>query len=283
MDSSDADGLGYHDVDGDPHTAVLVANMNATAAWRATQRLLAWEREHLGLVDGERLLDVGCGRGEAAISLGFDLGTTGELVGVDASAAMLDVARRRSGVAPCAERFSVGDARSLDETDQSFDVVRSERTLQWLSEPASVVAEFVRVLRPGGRLSLTDTDWSTLHLDVGDPHITKMVRDGLRVERSRPSNVGRRRRRASDCLPWKLSRPVDPSCAGICPCSARCSPVRPVSPVRSTISQPASTTRSRLSIPHDGRRTAGIELARGHRRSDAARRRLDFYERHLDR
>ena len=192
MGSTDAHGLGYHDVDGDPHTAVLVANMDATAEWRATQRLRAWERQQLGLVDGERVLDVGCGRGEAAISLGADLGTTGELVGVDASAAMLEVARRRSREVPCAVRFSVGDARSLAEADQSFDVVRSERTLQWLPEPGSVVAEFVRVLRSGGRLSLIDTDWSTLHLDVGDPQITSMVSDGLSVERNRPSNVGRR-------------------------------------------------------------------------------------------
>lgn len=57
---------------------------------------------------------------------------------------------------------------------------------------ASIVAEFVRVVQSGGRLALTDTDWSTLHLDVGDPQITKMVRNGLHVERNRPSNVGRR-------------------------------------------------------------------------------------------
>ncbi len=192
MGSTDAYGLGYHDVDGDPHTAVLVGNMDATAGWPATQRLRAWERQQLGLVDGERLLDVGCGRGEAAISLGVDLGATGELIGVDASEAMLEVARRRSSEVPCAVRFSVGDARSLAEANDSFDVVRSERTLQWLPDPGSVVAEFVRVLRSRGRLSLIDTDWSTLLLDVGDPKITSMVTEGLRVERNRPSNVGRR-------------------------------------------------------------------------------------------
>lgn len=92
---------------------------------------------------------------------------------------MLDRARRRSRVVPRAVRFSVGGARSLAEADQSLDVVRSERTLQWLSEPADVVAEFVRVLRSGGgRLSLIDTDWSTLLLDVGDAQITSMVREG---------------------------------------------------------------------------------------------------------
>ena len=192
MDPSDPYGLGYRDVDGDPHTAVLVSNMDATAEWQATQRLRAWERQHLGLVDGERLLDVGCGLGDAAISLAGDLGTTGELVGVDASAAMLEVARQRSSEAPCAVRFLVGDARSLELADDSFDAVRSERTLQWVPDPEIVVAGFARVLRSGGRLSLIDTDWSTLRLDVGDPAITKVVRDGLRVERNRPSNVGRR-------------------------------------------------------------------------------------------
>ena len=192
MGSSDAYGLGYHDVDADSHTEVLVANMDATAQWPATQRLRAWERRQLGVVEGERVLDVGCWRGEVAVSFGFDLGVTGELVGIDTSAAMLDVARRQASEVPCALRFSVGDARSLDEADHSFDVVRSERTLQWLPDPGGVVAEFVRVLRPGGRLSLIDTDWSTLILDVGDPRVTDMVTEAMRVERNRPSNVGRR-------------------------------------------------------------------------------------------
>ncbi len=192
MGSSDAHRLGYHDVDSDAHAAVLVTNMGATAQWEATKRLRAWERRQLGLREGERLLDVGCGRGEAAISLGSDLGAQGELVGIDASAAMLEVARRHSDEVPCAVRFSVGDARSLDEPDGSFDVVRSERTLQWLQSPARVVEEWVRVVRHHGRLSLIDTDWSTLHVDVGDDDITEIIREGLRNERNRPSNVGRR-------------------------------------------------------------------------------------------
>ena len=105
---------------------------------------------------------------------------------------MLSVARRRSSHTPCPVRFSVGDARSLGEADGTFDVVRSERLLQWVPGPEMVVAELVRVLRPGGRLSLIDTDWSTLRLDVDDPRIARAVRERLRVERRRPSNVGRR-------------------------------------------------------------------------------------------
>ncbi len=48
------------------------------------------------------------------------------------------------------------------------------------------------MLRPGGRISLIDTDWSTLQLDVGDSTVAARVREAMRAERSRPSNVGSR-------------------------------------------------------------------------------------------
>ena len=101
-------------------------------------------------------------------------------------------------------RFSVGDAHALDEPDDAFDAVRSERTLQWLADPAAAVAEMVRVVRPGGRVSLIDTDWSTFTIDVGDDALAALVRDGMRTERHRPSNVGGRLHdlvRAAGCTP----------------------------------------------------------------------------------
>jgi ubiquinone/menaquinone biosynthesis C-methylase UbiE len=81
---------------------------------------------------------------------------------------------------------------ALAEPDSSFDVVRSERTLQWLPDPELAVAEMVRVLRPGGRLALIDTDWSTFDIDVGDDELRQRVRNAMHIERRRPSNVGRR-------------------------------------------------------------------------------------------
>ncbi|HET7829676.1 MAG TPA: methyltransferase domain-containing protein [Candidatus Limnocylindrales bacterium] len=171
---------------------MLIDAMDETAAWDATIRLRSWEREHLGLARGERLLDVGCGLGEAAIALAQDLAEGGEVVGIDASEKMLGVARVNARAARRRMRFSVGDARSLEEPDDSFDVARSERTLQWLADPASAVAEMVRVVRPGGRISLIDTDWSTFTIDVGDDAIAGLIHDLMRTERNRASNVGRR-------------------------------------------------------------------------------------------
>jgi SAM-dependent methyltransferase len=192
MATDDTHRLGYHRVDADPNVDVLLATMDETAGWDATLLLRSWERIHLALARGERLLDVGCGLGEAALELAQDLGEGGEVVGVDTSETMLRVARFNARTTRCRVRFTVGDATSLDEPDDSFDAARSERTLQWLADPAGAVADMVRVVHPGGRVSLIDTDWSTLTIDVGDAALTALVRDGMRTERNRPSNIGRR-------------------------------------------------------------------------------------------
>jgi SAM-dependent methyltransferase len=185
-------GLGYERVDDDPNVAVLLATMDATAGWEATRRLREWEREQLRLDAGQRLLDVGCGLGDAALALAEHLGEDGEVVGVDASAEMIAVAQKRAGGARCQVRFVVGDALALDEPDHYFDVARSERTLQWLTDPRAAVLEMARTLRAGGMISLIDSDWSTFTLDVDDDDLARRVRAAMHTERGRPSNIGRR-------------------------------------------------------------------------------------------
>ena len=113
------------------------------------------------------------------------------------------------GRARCRVRFTVGDACSLDEPDDSFDVARSERTLQWLADPAAAVAEMVRVVRPGGRVSLIDTDWSTFTIDVGDDALASLVRDAdangaQSTLQRRPATARPRRRR------WLRTRSREP-------------------------------------------------------------------------
>ena len=191
MERHETHGLSYERVDDDPNVSVLLATMDATSAWEATRNLRAWEREQLGLRGDQRLLDVGCGRGDATLLLAEDLASGGEVVGVDASREMVAVARSLAGGVRCRVRFKPGDACALDELDESFDVVRSERTLQWLADPDAAVAEMARVVRPAGHVSLIDTDWSTFGLDVGDEGLSRRVRDAMGTERRRPSNIGR--------------------------------------------------------------------------------------------
>lgn len=188
----DTHRLGYREVDDDANVEVLLGAMDATGEWPAVRELRVWERRELGLRSGERLLDVGCGLGDAALALTADLGDAGDLVGIDSSAAMVAAANARAAGARCRVRFAVGDASALDEPDDSFDAVRCERTLQWVVDPSAAVREMTRVVRPGGRVSLIDTDWSTFTIDIGDPWVTEVVRGAFATERRRPSNVGRR-------------------------------------------------------------------------------------------
>ena len=135
MATEDTHGLGYQRVDDDPNVDVLIATMDGTAGWDATLRLRSWERAHLGLAHGQRLLDVGCGLGEAALVLAEDLGDRWGSRRHRRVRRMLRVARSNAAAARCRVRFTVGDAGSLDEPDDSFDAARSERTLQWLADP----------------------------------------------------------------------------------------------------------------------------------------------------
>lgn len=184
--------IGFEVVDEQPDVGMLFSAMDETAQWEATKQLRAWEREQLSLRPGQRLLDVGCGLGDAALALSIDLGDEGEVVGIDGSELMLAEAQRRATDATCRFRFTVGDAGALYEPDAGFDAVRSERMLQWVPDPARAVAEMARVLRPGGLVCLADSDWTTLVFDVDDADITRRVGETFGVDRVRQTTVGGR-------------------------------------------------------------------------------------------
>jgi SAM-dependent methyltransferase len=182
--------IGFTTVDAQPETGLLIEAMDATAKWPAVIQLREWEHERLGLAPGQSLLDVGCGIGEVALALSADLAPGGHVVGIDASEAMLTVARERSAGSDVDITFRTGDAGALDEPDASFDACRSERMLQWLIEPEAAVDEMIRVVKPGGRISLIDTDWRTLAADVDDHDHLSAVTEALRALRGVPAAVG---------------------------------------------------------------------------------------------
>ena len=184
---------GFTDVDGSQQQAHMLAAMDATARWPAVVRLRSWERDRLRLSPGERLLDVGCGLADAALGLAVDLDPGGEVVGVDSSEAMLDEAQRRWS-SPVRATFTTGDATKLDLPDAAFDAVRSERTLQWIEEPDAAFAELVRVLRPCGRIVVTDTDWRTFAQDHPSPDVADRFVAALRANRGPQAGVGGRLR-----------------------------------------------------------------------------------------
>jgi ubiquinone/menaquinone biosynthesis C-methylase UbiE len=108
--------------------------------------------ERLGLDEGARVLDVGCGTGRLARWIAERLGSRGSVVGLDPLEHRISVARSHGGAA----RFEVGRAEDLGAfEDRSFDAVCLSSVLHWVSDKARALAEARRVLRPGGRLAVT--------------------------------------------------------------------------------------------------------------------------------
>jgi ubiquinone/menaquinone biosynthesis C-methylase UbiE len=109
-------------------------------------------------------LDAACGTGRHAAKL-VELGH--RVVGVDSTEAMLEVARAN---APAAE-FRLGRLESLPVEDDSVDIVTCALALTHVEALAPIMHEFVRVLRPGGQVVLSDVHpYATLTGSIaGDP------------------------------------------------------------------------------------------------------------------
>jgi SAM-dependent methyltransferase len=155
----------------DSMTGRLVGALDAQAAISGVRGLRAWGHAGLAARPGERALDVGAGTGSETQVLAAAVGPDGEAVGVEPNAGLRAVAGQRADQAGSTARFVDGDALALPLGDASVDVVWCERVFQHLAEPGRAAAEIARVLRPGGRVALLDTDWATTILHPGDPAV----------------------------------------------------------------------------------------------------------------
>ncbi len=107
-----------------------------------------------GLAPGAVVADVGTGTGFVAAGLAR---TASKVYGFDASAAMLDVARRNLAALPNVEfREAPGDCLPL--ADSALDGVFANMYLHHAPKPRTAIQEMIRVLKPGGVLCLTDLD-----------------------------------------------------------------------------------------------------------------------------
>lgn len=121
----------------------------------------------LALAPGERVLDVGCGPGLLCAEMAGAVGSAGTVVGVDTADSMLRIASQNgTGFGQMSVRS--GEATSLPADDAAFDAVVCTQVLEYVHDVTAALAEFRRVLRPGGRLLLVDTDWASCVWASGD-------------------------------------------------------------------------------------------------------------------
>jgi ubiquinone/menaquinone biosynthesis C-methylase UbiE len=137
-----------------------------------SQAMAIWPQEtpllrRYGLPDDIRILDAGCGTGEASRRLA-ELFPRSEVLGIDIIDAHLELARERAAHIGPRLRFEHKDLFALDIPDNSFDLTVNRHVIHSIPHADRVLAELARVTRPGGRLHLISEDYGMLHFQKGD-------------------------------------------------------------------------------------------------------------------
>jgi SAM-dependent methyltransferase len=160
-----------------------------TAAERATFAQPLFE-------PGMWVVDLGCGPG--SITLGLAAGS--RVTGVDLDAGQVAMARaaaRRAGRSTV--DFVVASAYDLPFAEGSVDVAFSHALFEHLSRPADALAELHRILKPGGRLALSTSDWSKARLRPKTANVDAALRGHYLLRRRAGGNPFAGRNIADHC------------------------------------------------------------------------------------
>ena len=119
---------------------------------------------------GERVLDVGCGRGASALPAAEAVGSTGSVLATDLAPSMVEDVRGQSEAMPWL-RAEVGDAEQ--PPDGPVDLIQASLVLFFLPNLDAALARYREVLAPGGRLGLTwfgerDKRWDAVFAALTD-------------------------------------------------------------------------------------------------------------------
>ncbi len=126
---------------------------------------------------GEHILELGTGNGIFARELIHSVGSDGHVIGLDSSDAILEMARH---LCPNGE-FLLGDAQDLPFEDARFDAIVAAQVFCFLGDVDHALSEAFRVLKPGGRMIILETDWDTLVWHTQNPELMGRMLDAYKA------------------------------------------------------------------------------------------------------
>ena len=141
--------------------------------WPEARRIIA----DLGLPPGSRGLDVGCGVGLYALWLAQAVGAGGRVVGIEPEVAKVEAARALVGGEAAGARceFTPGDGTAIPLPDRSVDWVWCGDVLHHIVETERALREFLRVVRPGGRIVIKESQVFSAMFLPGHPELERRI------------------------------------------------------------------------------------------------------------
>lgn len=123
---------------------------------------------------GEQILDIGCGPGLLTYDIAQAVGKSGRVAGVDISDDVLALARKR-----CMDFSNVAldkqDVVQLNYVDHKFDAVVCTQVLLYVGDVMRALSEMHRVIKPGGRIVIIETDWRGCVLNSSNFQLTEQI------------------------------------------------------------------------------------------------------------
>ena len=154
---------------------VLVTRLEARGKHPRFAGMLRDYLDAMEIDSSPSVLDLGCGTGVAARTIAGRADFSGRVTGIDRSPHLIGAAERlarEEGVVGKLE-FRAGDSHSLQLRDAEFDAVVAHTLFSHLDDPRAVLAEIVRVLKPGGKVGIFDGDYASLTFASDDPAVGK--------------------------------------------------------------------------------------------------------------
>lgn len=113
-----------------------------------------------GITTGMRVLDIGSGAGDVALTVAELVGDKGQVVGVDVNPTILDTARQRAVEAGMTNvEFIAGDARTIG-FDQKFDALVGRFVLMYMADPVSALKQLIIHLKPCGIVAFQEPEYT---------------------------------------------------------------------------------------------------------------------------
>ena len=147
------------------HRAPMHCNADATGWKKYGKDMFKWLApvsdqliKSTGISSGQRVLDVATGTGQPALTIAKIIGPNGKVIGVDLSPEMIEVAKEEAasqGLTNVLDFQVVKDESLSLFSDNTFDSVVCRNGLMFMPHPVRALKAFLRVLKPGGKASVT--------------------------------------------------------------------------------------------------------------------------------